>query len=66
MDLVRWDAYMGSYDAVNKVISGNPGNSYITYPIERLGENYEKYSILPIPSDEMGLAANTFYQNPGW
>ena len=65
-DLIRWNAYTGSYDAINKVISGNPSNSYITYPIERLGENYEKYSILPIPSDEMGLAANTFYQNPGW
>ena len=66
MDLIRWDAYVGSYNAVGRVIESNPNHSYINYAIDKLGSDYAKYSILPIPSDEMGLAADTFYQNPGW
>lgn len=65
-DLIRWNAYTGSYNVVDRVIKGNPNHTHINYPIEKLGGNYPKYSILPIPSDEMGLAADTFYQNPGW
>ena len=65
-DLIRWDAYTGSYNAIQRVLNSNPNHTNLIYPIEKLGSNYPKYSILPIPSDEMGLAADTFYQNPGW
>lgn len=66
MDLIRWNAYTGSYNAIQRVIDGNPHHSYLTYAIERLGDNYEKYRVLPIPSDEMGLCSDKFYQNTGW
>ena len=49
-----------------KVLEGNPKHSYINHAIEKLGTDYKKYSLLPIPSDEMGLCADTFYQNSGW
>lgn len=65
-DLIRWDAYKGSYNAIQKVLDGNPRHTYITYSIEKLGSDYVKYSLLPIPSDEMGLCSDKFYQNTGW
>ena len=36
------------------------------YSINALMEYYAKYSLLPIPNNELGRASNTFYQNPGW
>ncbi|MBQ9722371.1 MAG: RagB/SusD family nutrient uptake outer membrane protein [Bacteroidales bacterium] len=65
-DLIRWDAYVNGYKAIEKVLEGNPKHSYINHAIEKLGTDYKKYSLLPIPSDEMGLCADTFYQNSGW
>lgn len=66
MDLIRWDAYTGSYNAVKRVLDANPKHTYITYSIEQLGGNYEKFRVLPIPSDEMGVCSDKFYQNTGW
>jgi len=36
------------------------------YAIKALMNNYVKYSLLPIPNNEIGRASNTFYQNAGW
>lgn len=65
-DLIRWDAYVNGYKAIEKVLEGNPQHSYINHAIGKLGDDYEKFSLLPVPSDEMGLCADTFYQNSGW
>ena len=65
-DLVRWNAYLEPYDAVSKVVSGNPNHTNINSPISKLGANYQKYHIFPIPETELGLSPNTFYQNTGW
>ncbi|MGI6313964.1 MAG: RagB/SusD family nutrient uptake outer membrane protein [Candidatus Cryptobacteroides sp.] len=65
-DLIRWNAYVAGYNAVEKVLEGNPKHSLINYAIDKLGKEYTKYSVFPIPSEEMGLCSDTFYQNPGW
>ncbi|MDD4972242.1 MAG: RagB/SusD family nutrient uptake outer membrane protein [Paludibacter sp.] len=65
-DLVRWNAYIGSYNAVERVVAGNPNSANINSPIIKLGAEYVKYSLLPIPQAEIGKAPNTFYQNLGW
>ncbi|MEI6752120.1 MAG: RagB/SusD family nutrient uptake outer membrane protein [Paludibacter sp.] len=36
------------------------------YSMKALMGYYTKYSLLPIPNNELGRASNTFYQNPGW
>lgn len=36
------------------------------YAIKALMSNYTKYSLMPIPNNEIGRASNTFYQNQGW
>jgi hypothetical protein len=36
------------------------------YAIKALMNNYTKYSLMPIPNNEIGRASNTFYQNQGW
>jgi len=36
------------------------------YAIKALMNNYVKFSLLPIPNNEIGRASNTFYQNAGW
>ncbi len=36
------------------------------YSMRALMGYYAKYSLLPIPNNELGRASNTFYQNPGW
>jgi hypothetical protein len=36
------------------------------YAIKALMNNYVKYSLMPIPNNEIGRASNTFYQNQGW
>ena len=36
------------------------------YSMKALMGYYAKYSLLPIPNNELGRASNTFYQNPGW
>jgi hypothetical protein len=36
------------------------------YAIKALMSNYVKYSLMPIPNNEIGRASNTFYQNQGW
>lgn len=36
------------------------------YSIKALMSNYTKYSLMPIPNNEIGRASNTFYQNQGW
>ncbi len=36
------------------------------YAIKALMTNYTKYSLMPIPNNEIGRASNTFYQNQGW
>ena len=51
-------------DAV-KNASGNNDPKPV-YSMKALMGYYEKYSLLPIPNNELGRAANTFYQNPGW
>ncbi|MEI6751887.1 MAG: RagB/SusD family nutrient uptake outer membrane protein [Paludibacter sp.] len=36
------------------------------FSINALMSNYAKYSLLPIPQEELSRASQTFYQNPGW
>jgi len=36
------------------------------YSLKALMSNYTKYSLMPIPNNELGRASNTFYQNQGW
>lgn len=36
------------------------------YAIKALMTNYVKFSLMPIPNNEIGRASNTFYQNQGW
>ena len=36
------------------------------YAIKALMNNYVKYSLMPIPNNEISRASNTFYQNQGW
>lgn len=36
------------------------------YAIKALMGNYVKFSLMPIPNNEIGRASNTFYQNQGW
>ena len=36
------------------------------YAIKALMNNYVKFSLMPIPNNEIGRASNTFYQNQGW
>lgn len=36
------------------------------YAIKALMSSYGKYSLMPVPNNEIGRASNTFYQNQGW
>ncbi len=36
------------------------------YAIKALMNSYVKFSLMPIPNNEIGRASNTFYQNQGW
>jgi hypothetical protein len=64
-DLVRWGAYQGPNNVILQVIDQNPNDPVINYPIVKLGQDYQKYSLLPIPQDEISLGKK-MYQNPGW
>jgi hypothetical protein len=66
VDLIRWGAYQGAGNVVDAVVAQNPNYLAINYPINRLSQDYVKYSILPIPKDEISFAPNSMYQNPGW
>lgn len=66
VDLIRWGAYLGAGNVVDQVVAQNPNSLNINYPIVRLSQDYVKYSILPIPQDEISFAPNSMYQNPGW
>ncbi|MCD8167632.1 MAG: RagB/SusD family nutrient uptake outer membrane protein [Bacteroides sp.] len=51
---------------MQRVIDSNPNHTNINFPIRKLGEDYTKYRVLPIPQDEVGLVPNVMWQNPGW
>ncbi|MFZ4456865.1 MAG: RagB/SusD family nutrient uptake outer membrane protein [Bacteroidales bacterium] len=63
----------GSDGAATPVYKGDAGVNSVAnfeprpvYAIKALMGNYVKFSLMPIPNNEIGRASNTFYQNQGW
>ena len=68
-DLIRWgeDTYRKAMNQVNTdVDKSGAGLVAGKYAINLLMSNYQKYTLLPIPSTELTATPNSFTQNPGW
>lgn len=55
-----------SYKNDASINSGGNNEPRPIYAIKALMSNYTKYSLMPIPNNEIGRSPNTFYQNQGW